>query len=538
MKRCPECRRDYYDDTLSFCLDDGSQLLDGPASGLIVLGEPETAILPAIFADAGTLMRDFDRMSTEPTISMSGADRTNSIAVMPFVHLSSDPDDEYFCDGLAEELINALSRIDGLKVVARTSAFSFKGKNVDITQIGQFLNVGKVVEGSVRKSGDRMRISVQLIDTADGYNVWSGKYDTEMRDIFDVQDEITFSVVKALKTKLLDKPEGSVTMSSLIGELKQHAHDVEAYKLYLRARFFFNKFTPEGFWRAAECFEQAIEIDPNFAGAYAGLADVHVFLTEFGPVPSLEGMPKAKEAALKAISLDPDLSEAHSSLALVLQEFDFDFVQAEAEYKVAIELNPNNSMAYQYYGSWLAQMGQFEKAETMCLKSIELDPISPMGSWIYPFVLFLSRRYDDAIVNANKLLELDRDFSAAFLVLSFAHSMRSDFAASVEAYARFLELCGLPEVATTARKAFESDGWPGFLRAMTGSETRTSVSSYINSVHFATLDDTESALQSLKESFDKREGFLVMLNVDPRFDDIRSDARFQRIIDTVGFPSI
>ncbi len=284
MKRCPTCSRIYADETQNFCLDDGAWLA-GESATL----EHPTAVLPSrgLFQSeppTQIFRADPDAM----TVSMSGY-QPNSIAVLPFAHLSNDPDDEYFCDGLAEELINALSRVDDLKVVARTTAFSFKGKNVDIAQIGSLLNVNNVVEGSVRKFGERMRINVQLISTADGYNIWSDKYDTEMRDLFDVQDEITLAVVNALKIKLLGKPTEGQQMAELIEELKHHAHDVESYQLYLRGRYFFNKFTLDDYYRALECFQKAVEIDPNYAAGYAGIADVHVWLTELGPVPPHEG---------------------------------------------------------------------------------------------------------------------------------------------------------------------------------------------------------------------------------------------------------
>jgi len=306
MKRCPKCRRDYYDDSLLYCLDDGSALLDGPAT----IDEPATAILPPggrIVSEAAT--RIFKTDPQAGTVSMSGY-LPNSIAVLPFAHLTNDPDDEYFCDGLAEELINALSRVDDLKVVARTSAFAFKGKNIDIAQIGSILNVSNIVEGSVRKFGERMRINVQLINTADGYNVWSDKYDTEMRDLFDVQDEITLAVVNALKSKLLNKPDRSDQMSSLLEELKQHAQDVEAYQLYLKGRFQWSRRTPESLKQAAEFFDQAIVKDTNYALAHSALAETYVLYPNYGVSPPLDYV-----RALWACALPhPGFLRAHGSL--------------------------------------------------------------------------------------------------------------------------------------------------------------------------------------------------------------------------------
>jgi len=509
-----------------YCLDDGSALLEGPGAG-----ESQGMNLRTGALDAPT------RMFADPTaltMTMSGRD-LNSIAVLPFVHLSNAPDDEYFCDGLAEELINALSRVDDLKVVARSSSFSLKQRNLDVAQVGSILNVNNVVEGSVRKSGDRMRISVQLTNTSDGYNVWSEKYDTEIRDIFDVQDEITASVVDALRSKLLGRNDDSA-QKALLEELKHHSHEVEAYQCYLRGRFLFNRFNEQDLYRALECYEKALTIEPRFAEAYSGIADVYMWLTELGPVSPREGMPKAKEAALKAISLDPELSEAHTSLAIVLQEFDYDFLMAEVEYKKAIELNTNNALAHQMYGALLAQLGRFTEAERRFRRSLSLDPVSPLGSWIYPFGLFLERRYDDCIDRARTILELDDNFAAAYLVLSFAYQMKGDSSACAENYCRFLDIFGLTAIASRARAGFDTGGWEGFLRAMTESDVRTTVTSYISAVYFAALGDKDSAINCLKDSFEKREGHMVMLKVDPRFDTISDDPRFKRLLGAVGFP--
>lgn len=534
MKICPRCRLEYFDDSLHFCLEDGTRLVHAVPNGNS-LNEPATIRL----ADRSVPVFP-DGLRSDPqaeTLTMSGF-VPNSIVVLPFTRLSSDPDDEYFCDGLSEELISALSRIDGLKVVARTSAFSFKGRNLDVAHVGSILNVSNIVEGSVRKAGDRMRISVQLINTSDGYSIWSEKYDTEIRDIFEVRDTITYSVVKALKNKLLDaQAEKDDKMSGLIEELKHHVHTVEAYQLYLRGRFLFSKFNEPDLYRALECFEQAIVIEPNFAEAYSGKADVYMWLTELGPLAALEGMPMAKEAALKAISLNPGLSEAHTSLGIVLQEFDYDFRKAEEEYKKAIDLNLNNALAFQMYGSLLAQLGRFDEANERFERSLVLDPLSPMGSWIYPFGLFLERRYLDSIDRANKILELDGNFAAGYLILSFDHHLLGNLEACKENYCRFLDIFGLNSVASEARAGFDAGGWDGFLRAMTEPHVRAAVSFYITAVYFSALGNIDAAVECLEQSFDKREGHIVMLNVDPRFDALREDPRFQRIINDVGFPS-
>ena len=292
MKRCPECRRDYYDDKLNFCLEDGAWLV--PEAGF---SDSPTEVIPHSFSSEPQTMMFGNTSQAARTQSRQAG---NSIAVLPFAHLSSDADDEYFCDGLAEELINALAKIDGLKVAARTSAFSFKGMNVDIGHIGRTLGVEMVLEGSVRKSGSRMRVTAQLIGTTDGYHLWSERYDREMRDIFEIQDEITRAVIDALRAKLFgDTTSGE--FSELVNDLKHYRTDVEAYQRDLKGRFFLNKFTHENFYRALDLFNEALAVDPNYALAYAGVADSYIVLTNLGPLPPDEAMPKAREAALKAL---------------------------------------------------------------------------------------------------------------------------------------------------------------------------------------------------------------------------------------------
>ncbi|MGQ0541931.1 MAG: hypothetical protein ACT4O9_08795 [Blastocatellia bacterium] len=250
MKQCPNCHRSYLDETLNFCLEDGSWLSDGSETA----DYPTEVIVPAFASsESRTLFMDSASIGAEAASrsQVTGTRHSNSIAVLPFAHLSSDPDDEYFCDGLAEELINALARIEDLKIVARTSAFSFKGKNADISQIGKVLNVRTILEGSVRKSGDRLRITVQLINAADGYHIWSQRYDRKMRDVFDLQDEITLAVVDALKSKLLGDEKAEI--------LHRFTANTEAFHHYLQGRFYKKKITSEQASNGVENFKNAFE---------------------------------------------------------------------------------------------------------------------------------------------------------------------------------------------------------------------------------------------------------------------------------------
>ncbi|HUE83518.1 MAG TPA: tetratricopeptide repeat protein [Pyrinomonadaceae bacterium] len=367
MKRCPECGRDYYDDTLLYCLDDGNALLEGPArasSG----DEAATAILSEPPASGG----GFDRGDESKTAILSSVEaqaaKSASIAVLPFANMSADAEYEYFCDGLAEELLNALAKIDDLKVAARTSAFSFKGKNINVNEIGRALGVNTVLEGSVRKAGDRVRITAQLINVADGYHVWSERYNSEMKDIFDVQDEITLAVVEALKIKLLGDERAAV--------LKRHTTSAEAHEFYLRGLSYFMRWTPEFFQKAIESFDQAIAIDPRYASAYAGLAEVYTEMSFFAFHRGY--MPKAREAARKALELDDMLGEAHKSLGVILMYYDRDYAGAEYEFKRAIALDPRNAHIHNWYGWYLGLMGRFDESLKELKRARELDPLSDM----------------------------------------------------------------------------------------------------------------------------------------------------------------
>ncbi|MEQ1765564.1 MAG: tetratricopeptide repeat protein [Pyrinomonadaceae bacterium] len=520
MKRCPKCAKNYYDEALNFCLDDG-EWLTGDASESPTVSMSAAEVPTRAFATAGNVQH-------------AESSSVRSIAVLPFAHLSSDVDDEYFCDGLAEELLNGLSRLDGLKVAARTSAFSFKGKHINVAEIGRSLGVATVLEGSVRKSGGRVRINAQLINAADGFHLWSGQYDREMRDVFALQDEIRDAVVDALKMKLLGVEDESAPMDALINELQNYSRDLESYQLFLRGRFFLNKFNTDDAFKAVELFSKAIELDPASAQAYAGLAVAHIMLTEMGPVPPHDAMPKAREAALRAIDLDESLPEAHSSLGMVLQIYDYDFSGAERQFLRAIELNPNNPVPRQAYGVLLTELERHEEAEKQFQKMLEVDPLSVVGNWIYSFCLFLSRRYDESLEWAKQTLELDPNFGVAYLSVAFAHQMKGQYEESAEAYARCNEVMGSPENAAFIRESYKA-GWENFLRAMTGDKRPIAFSSYIVAVFYAALGDVDGAFSRLEASLKKRESHIVMVKVDPRFDSMRSDVRYAKLLRDIGF---
>lgn len=287
-------------------------------------------------------------------------------------------------------------------------------------------------------------------------------------------------------------------------------------------------------FKAADCFRQAINIAPDFARAYAGLADSLIMLTEMGPMAPVEAMPKAKEAALKALSLDADLAEAHASLGMVLQDYDYDFDGAERAFLRAIELSPNSPIPRQSYGILLTELERHDEAEIQFTKMHEVDPLSVVGNWIHSFCLFLARRFDDALERAEKTLELDPSFGVAYLTVAFAYQMKGEYAKSAEAYAVCSEVMGSPTNAAYVRESF-AGGWEAFLRAMTSADRPITFSSYIVAVFFATLGDKDGAFAELERSFEKRESHIVMVKADPRFDGLRGDPRFPDLLFRIGF---
>ena len=412
MKRCPQCRRDYYDETLNFCLDDGNVLLDGPAS----MDEPATAILSQMSGGTGGLAQPSAQLGEPTTAILHSVEapkgEANSIAVLPFLNMSADEENEYFCDGLAEELLNALSKIDQLKVAARTSAFSFRGKNTNISEIGRVLGVKTVLEGSVRKSGDRLRITVQLINADDGYHLWSERYDREMKDIFAVQDEITLSVVDALKLKLLGSEKRAI--------LKRHTDDPQAYQHYLRGRRFFFRRTPDGFMKAIEQFEKVIEIDPKCAVAYSGLGDSYVFLGFYEVVSPADADAKARPNILRAVELDPGLCETNTSVALLKSLYDRKYRDSLVDYQRAINIDPDYAFAHHLKAAIWIVLGEYEQAIAGIKRAIELDPFTPIFNAILAWWLYLARRNEDAIEQCNRTIEIAPNHFFAYWVLGLA----------------------------------------------------------------------------------------------------------------------
>jgi len=354
------------------------------------------------YQNAGDILKGLKKFSKELECKISEDEEEKpkpSIAVLPFTNMSNDPDQEYFCDGMSEEIINALTHIENLKVIARTSAFMFKGKHEDMREIGKKLDVEHLLEGSVRKAGNRLRITAQLIKVKDGSHLWSERYDREFEDVFEIQDEISLTVVKNLKLKILGEEKQTI--------IKHYTDNVELYNLYLLGRFHWNKRDNDGIKKSIEYYEQALAVDPDYALAYAGLADAYLLLAiGYGEMPK-KALQKAKNATEKAIELDDLLPEAHNSLAYMKLNYDFDRPGAEVEFKRAIELNPGFAQAYQWYSQYFTFDKRYDEAHFHMDRALELDPLSIILIMEKGWIFYYDKQYEQAVVQFKKVIEMN-----------------------------------------------------------------------------------------------------------------------------------
>ena len=456
----------------------------------------------------------------------------NSIAVMPFADLSQQKDQEYFCDGMAEELINSLTKIKDLRVVARTSAFSFKGKETDIREIGKKLNVNTILEGSVRKAGNRLRITAQLINVADGYHLWSERYDRDIEDVFAIQDEISLAIVDNLRLRLLKNEKANL--------LKRYTDNLEAYQLYLKGRYFWNKRFEIGLKKGLEYFQQAIERDPGYTLAYSGLTDCYNLLSWYGDFPQRESYQKAKEAALKALEIDDMLSEAHASMAFNKMLYEWDWESAEKEFKRAIELNPKYSTAHHWYAFYLFFRVRFDEAIAEMEKALELDPFSLIINCDFGWVLYYARQYDQSIEALQKTLEMDPNFVSAHSFLGRVYLQKSMYKEALSEFQKEKDpsrgwmqnvetLIGIAHMRMNKKKMAQQ-----ILDDMIERTKQEYVSPYHIALLCTTLGENDFGFEWLDKAYKERDHWLLYLNAEPMFDSVRDDSRFTKLLKKIG----
>ncbi len=361
----------------------------------------------------------------------------NRLAVLPFVNMSADPENEYFSDGITEELLNALTRVDGLQVTSRTSAFAFKGKHDDIREIGRKLNVDKVLEGSVRKAGTRVRITAQLINAADGYHIWSENYDRDLHDIFQVQDEISGIIANRLRENLSISKQAEHLV-------KAPTKNVEAYTLYLKGMHFYNKLTPSDYFKAIDFFEQAIQLEPNYAQAYAMIAGSYAYLGVTGQAMPEKAFDIVKRYSEKALALDDSIAESHVAKATMHLMYDGDWQQGYDALQTAIRLNPNATGAYQMLAMYHVFTENIPEAVKVMEQASQLDPISPQVNHFLSEMYLFAERYDDAIHVADKLLEINPQMRIAIETKGWCAGMKGDWKKASEYFMEVHRLTNHP----------------------------------------------------------------------------------------------
>lgn len=455
----------------------------------------------------------------------------DSLAIMPFVNASQDPNAEYLSDGITETIINSLSQLPQLRVMARSTVFRYKGKEVDPREVGNDLDVRAVMLGRVLQLGDQLVIKTELVDVVDGSQLWGAQYNRKPADILAVQDEIAGKIFEKLRPRLT----GDHTMPPV----KRYTDNTEAYQCYLKGRFYTSKATRDGLQKGIEHFNQAIEIDPTYALAYCGLAEAYYGLSS-AHLPPKEAMPKARAAAIKALEIDDELAEAHASLALVNAFFDWNWSEAENEYRRAIELNPGYASAHHWYGWYLALMGRLDQATAEMRHAQELDPLSLEITADLGLSFFFARRYDVAIKQFQKALEMDQNFIWARFFMGWADEQRGLIDEAIAEYQKAWQVEEAMVIKAALGHAYAIGGRNEEARAILSESEHASdgkhLSPYDSAIIHTALKEDEKAFACLEQAYENRSEALVWLKVDPRLDRLRTNPKFIDLLQRVGLP--
>jgi TolB-like protein len=452
------------------------------------------------------------------------------IAVLPFTNISQDRDEEYFADGLTEELISSVSRTQGLRVIARTSVMKYKGTSKPVSEIGTELGVGNVLEGSVRRAGNRVRISVQLVDPADEDLKWSQQYDREISDILAIQSDISNRVADALRLQILGAPAAGT-----------HTRSPEAYVSHLRGRQSWNTRTEAGIRKAIGFFEKALAEDATFARAYAGLADCYSTLALLEFIPPNDAYPKAKEAVGRALSLDPVLAEAHTSLGLIRFQYDWDWKGAEEEFEEALRINPSYAPAHHFFADYLKAMGRFDEALEEIGKAEELDPLNLAINTGVGHVLYLSKQYDRSIEQYKKAVDLDPNFTLTHIWFGRPYLEKGMYSEAISELETAVKLSGEGTLALAMlghglASGGRSEEAQRILDQLLERSKTHYVPSYWIAVVYNGFKDKEQVLNWLRKAYEERSSWLVWCNVEPRFGWLREDPQFSSLMAAMKFP--
>lgn len=493
-----------------------------PRTGRKIVG-----ITVALAAIAGGLLA-FQLLRSRPDVAANVAlISAKSIAVLPFESLSSDKENAYFAEGIQDEILTRLARINDLKVISRTSTEKYKSAPSNLREIAQQLGVANILEGSVQKSGDQVRITVQLINALNDTHLWADSYDRKLIDIFSVESDVAQRIASSLEAKLTGFEKRAIAAHP--------TENTEAYQLYLKGRFFWNKRTGADLKAAANYFEQAVAADPTYAGAYAGLAQTYLLIPVFGAGTPRDFFPKGTVAAHRAIDLDDTSAEGHSALAMLLL-FDFKFTGSEQEFRRAIELNPNYATAHHWFGnSLLVTLGRFDEAIKEGRRGIELDPLSLIINADLGSTLMIARRYDDAIAQFRKTIALDGNFAYARWNLGEALYLKGDLAAAIAEYEKAAALDDDPEILALLGRAYAEAGQKDkaleLLERLKSTARDHYIRNYLFTIIYAGLGDKTTAIDYLEKARDGGETpDTTWLRVDPLFDSLRDEPRFQQLV--------
>ncbi|HBE83447.1 MAG TPA: hypothetical protein DDW24_11770 [Blastocatellia bacterium] len=591
MKRCPECRRDYYDDTLLYCLEDGIALVQGsvpvpvsdtdePATAILhetsapaeaqtraqIHTTEQTAILstgaeaePQTTLNDSTEKRSFSARRTKPLaavvvaiailvggffgyryFSASGSKQINSIAVMPFENRNSDADTDYLSDGLAESVIFRLTQIPDLRVSPTSSVMRYKGKETDVAEIASELGVDAVMTGRLTKRGDNLNITVELVDARTNKSLWGEQYERKLSELLTTQREMVAEIVSKLQLKLSGESEQKLA--------KKYTDNNEAYQLYLQGRYHWNKREAKEFEKALEFFKQAIEKDTNYALAYSGLADTYSLFPAYGNFRPNEYMPQAKQAALKALEIDPNLAEAHASLGEAIFYYDYDWAGAEKAFKRAIELNPKYATARQWYGELLSLGGRQDEAIREMSKALELDPFSMIINRQMVSVLQQTKRFDEAFLQNKKINELFPNEEDLHFTNSTIFEAQGKY---MEAFEELLlaEKAGgaKPEEIQETKNIYEKGGWEAVVKRWGDEQLKflndkkeKDKNEYVLAINYAYayayLKDKDKTIEYLNKAYDERSMAVLNLKVNYVWDFVRDDPRFKELVKRVGIP--
>ena len=459
-----------------------------------------------------------------------------SIAVLPFANMSADPEQEYFCDGITEEIINALTKLKQLRVVARTSAFQFKNQALDLREVGAKLGVTTVLEGSVRKAGNRLRVTAQLISVSDGYHLWSERFDRAMDDVFEMQDDITQAVVEKLKVKLFAQGDAPI--------VARPTENLDAYNLYLKGRYHSRRRTPDAFRKATECFESVIKMDPRFALAYVGLAECYVLSAWHGAVPTRDAVRKATPLARQALEIDPALGQAHYTLGFIKGSFESEWTAAQNEFTEAIRLYPDDAVGCFWHGLfYLGPMGQLNDAVAELQRGLDLEPLSPFMNMVVGVCWMFCRDYEKAVSSFQAALELDPSFPLAHGYLGETYCLQHKYHdAEIVLRKAQPSPVGCHWSIGMLGYCFGRGGKTDDARRVLRELHKLSETTYIPALSVAMvhvgLDEVDHAFTWLTRACDEKYGALAWLSIDPIFDTLRDNSRFDELLQRMKLPRL